>query len=113
MRQKFDFDFITELKLNNGTFDILVQVTGYVPTRQAPPCNNPDSPAFSDCGDDPEFDDYKAHFYFSHPARTFFIGIPEELLDLVDEIMFDKICTKGDEIYWNEMLIEEKECNNE
>jgi len=111
--KKFDFDFITELKLNNGNFDILVQVTGFKPSRPAPPCSNPDSPAFSDCGDDPEFDDYKAHFYFSTTEKTFFIDVPEELLDIVDEIMFEKICTKGEEIYWNENKIEEKECNNE
>jgi hypothetical protein len=105
--KKFDFDFSTELKLDNGNFDILVQVSGYLPTRPAPPCSNPDSPAFSDCGDDPEFDEYKAHFYFKTDQKTFFINVPEELLEIMEEVMFEKICMKGDEIYWEEIMIVE------
>ena len=45
-------------------FEIVFKVTGFKPARPAPPCSNPDSPAFSDCGDDGESGDIEAYFRF-------------------------------------------------
>jgi hypothetical protein len=111
--KKLDFDFISSLKLDNGNFDVLIQVKGFTPTRPAPPCNNPDSPLFSDCGDDPEFDEYIVHFYFMK-NQVFFMEVPEDLLDIMEEEIYEMIFTKGDEIYWEEDDYdnEEEECNN-
>jgi len=99
----FDFDFITTLKLDNGDFDVLIQAKNFRPARPAPACNNPDSPAFSDCGDDAEVEEYTVHFYFQK-EQVFFVEVPEKLLDILDEIITDKIFTKGEEIYMEEIM---------
>ena len=46
-------EFTTEIEL---TIKLSVDVIDFLPARQAPACSNPDSPHYSDPGDDCEFD---------------------------------------------------------
>jgi len=69
-------NFKTEIQ-----FDI--QITHYRPGRAAPACSNPDSPEFSDSGDDPELEFI---IYFAGTQTE----IPEEMEYLYTE-MFDEV----------------------
>jgi len=67
-----------------------VDVDGYRPGRPAPVCSNPSSPAYSDPGDNPEFDDYKLTVSIEGHTIDITDKITEELDKKITEIIFQK-----------------------
>lgn len=69
-----DFEINKEI-----TIEITLKVRNFKPSRPAPACQNHDSPAFSDSGDDAEYQD----------VEVFFGGeqLPKNLADAILEIL--------------------------
>lgn len=51
---KFDYE------ISDGEESRILADVNYLPERPAPPCSNPDSPAFSDSGDPDELEIFRA-----------------------------------------------------
>jgi hypothetical protein len=82
----FIFESFTDLFL-------VIKVYGYKPARPAPACNNPDSPLFSDCGDDAEWD--SVDFYYFIDNKEYQIK-DEEFCLYLEDILIDEIITVGE-----------------
>lgn len=98
---RFNFEFIIEKEFKNSYVEIFINVKNYIPTRPAPICSNPSSPAFSDCGDDPEFEDYTANILIlTEQGQIFFVPLPDDLHDVLETEIIDEIFKRGDKHYW-------------
>lgn len=96
-----NFEFTMQEAFTNSDLEIFIQVKGFTPSREAPPCSNHDSPAYSDCGDDAEFDDYIASLIIvSSSGRVFFIPLPEELHDVLEIKITEEIFKRGEKHYY-------------
>jgi hypothetical protein len=86
MKRGIDFTFDVEKEI---TFRL--KVKGFTPSRPAPACSNHDSPAFSDCGDDADFEDVapfivvKAKAWNTVDGRMQYVEI-EKAIPIPDEI---------------------------
>jgi len=81
MGEKFSFN--TEIDLTE--IEVEVKVTHFIPYRPAPACSNPDSPKFSDSGDDEEME-YDLSFVCRDYNKTIIktIPFPDELYEFID-----------------------------
>jgi hypothetical protein len=73
---KIDVDFEMALQM-----DVEIECV-FIPGRPAPPCQDPSSPAFSDCGDSEEIDDL--HVYLTRRGHKGKI-IRLEITDFIDD----------------------------
>ena len=87
MSHKDTVDFTIET--TEGELDIELEVEGYRMGRDAPVCSNPDSPRYSDCGDDADWD--YVNVYIGQINIT--SELPKDYLD--DKV--EMIVTHGDE----------------
>jgi len=85
------------------TLKLIIEVIHYTPARPAPPCSNPDSPAFSDPGDDFEMEFNL--FLVSESGEK--IELPKVLHYLYEEL-FEEIV----EIYEDQLEIDQGENEN-
>lgn len=96
----FNFNFTMPIEFKNMEAEIFIQVENFTPSRPAPICSNHDSPNYSDCGDDCEFDEYTAHLvYVLESGRMFFLEIPEGMLDFYFDKIIDEIFEHGENHY--------------
>jgi len=72
---------------------LLVEITHYLPERQAPACSNPSSPAYSDPGDDAELE----FLLYTVNIKGEKKEIPEEFHFLY-AALYDEIFEKVEEI---------------
>ena len=81
------FDFSTYFEL-----EIEIDVSSYTPYRPPPPCSNPDSPMYSDCGDDEEME-WMAYFIVEEKGtkKKKRIPVPEEVIRLMQDRIEDDI----------------------
>jgi len=80
-----NFKFTTHEEL-----EIEINVTSYTPYRPAPYSSNPDSPAYSDPGDDEECD-YEMFFLLVDKNKKYKIPVPEEMYLLLHDKMSEEI----------------------
>ena len=73
----FKFDYIVDLP-------VTIEVEGFIPERPAPPCTNPSSPLYSDCGDPAEFSDFRV--FFGNKDITGII--PERIIEEIIEQIY-------------------------
>ena len=74
-----DLEFYTVFR----GYELKVKVRGYRPSRPAPACSNPDSPLYSDPGDDAEISDYDV-FFAEHDPKTkkvHLFPVPDDMVD--------------------------------
>jgi len=96
----FNFEFSMDYDFDNhsGT-ELFLQVNDFIPSRPAPACNNPDSPSFSDCGDDAEYDEFLVHIVIRHQGKVFFIPLPDDMYLLLEDELIDRIFNEGEKKY--------------
>lgn len=69
---------------------IEVDIISYTPERPAPPCNNPDSPRFSDSGDAEECE-YEAFFRYMDGKDMKRVPMPSELYNRYHCLIMEQI----------------------
>jgi len=91
MGEKFSFN--TEIDLTE--VEVEVKVSSYTPYRPAPDCSNPDSPKFSDPGDDEDFD-WELVFILRDSGNKIIkeIPFPKELYYNVDSDKMNELISK-------------------
>ena len=105
----FDFEFSMDYDFDNHSeTELFIQVRDFVPSRPAPACSNPDSPAFSDCGDDAEYDEFSIHMVIRHDKKVFFLSLPDTLYAAIEDEVVYKIFCEGEQRY-QKMLNDEYE----
>jgi len=94
---KFNFNFKT-----NFEFDVEVNVRGFTPGKEAPFCQDHDSPRFSDSGYDADFDRYDCNFVFEYNGKKIRIEFPEELYNVIEDKLHDEIREQGENFIKND-----------
>lgn len=72
--------------------EVEIEVLSYTPERPAPYCSNPDSPSYSDCGDDPE-GEYRAFILIG----THYIEFSDDMYDEYDQEIFGMLEEHGND----------------
>ena len=75
-------------------FNLFIDVTHYRPARPAPACSNPSDPAYSDPGDDLEFE-FVIYLLTKEGEKK---ELPEEL-DFLYEYIYDEVLEDYEEKY--------------
>ena len=92
MRFAIKKDFILK---NDEEVTIFIEVCHFTGSRPAPACSNPDSPAFSDCGDDC---DYDAEYYLiEEDGGEKELHYSDPVLNELEDRLHQLICKKGEE----------------
>jgi hypothetical protein len=81
--------------------DLKVEIMNFHPSRPAPACSDHDSPRFSDCGDDMEFDVHKIILIINDRE----IEIEGAAADAIYEVIEDRLNNKVENI--GEMMIKD------
>lgn len=89
MSNEFKFDAYIDL----SDVRIQVRVSDYHPRRPPPACSNPDSPAFSDPGDDEEME-YEIYLVMEKKDGDEFILLPEVLHSYFDQKYIEELVSK-------------------
>lgn len=79
-------------------FKVIAEIEDFHPSRSAPNCSNPDSPAYSDCGDDAEFDVKIMYFQFGNSEDPEIKKVPTDLADYLADIYSEQIIAKGEKL---------------
>lgn len=82
-RKSADFEFETTREIT-----VRIKVKEYTPGRPAPACSNPSSPAYGDCGDDPEIGDVEIFYIAEGGVEIEFTK--ENLESILDDMQFDE-----------------------
>ena len=103
-RKEIDFKFRAKMSLNNDDHmtNLLIEVDGFTPSRPAPVCNNPSSPLFSDCGDDPDFEEYRVYAILNDDGEETFTELSDDMLSEIEEDIIERIFEFGDEEYYKD-----------
>ena len=91
-------DFIiTDIKYELPGGITRIEIRGFNPGRPAPVCSNPDSPLFSDMGDDADIDEIEIfcniagiEFNLEEINPDLFYQVYDKILDRIFDICFDE-----------------------
>lgn len=109
MRKKgLDFSFTTKFEIDELEYNLKIDVEDFRPSRPAPPCSNPDSPRYSDCGDDAEWNNATASLVKDN--GTIIPITEEQFLDYIfdDYVIIGRIIEKGEELSQEKEWADEK-----
>ena len=91
--------------VSSGDFLIIFEVMGFTCRRPAPPCSNPSSPAYTDSGDNADWEDIfvKLRYETKHNVKAIghIIAVNDDVAgDLIEEY-FGKIIESGEKEYFS------------
>ena len=92
-------------------YKVVLEIEDFTPGRDMPACQNPDSPAYSDQGDAPEYNVRSAVFVFNRSDGPHVIPVPAAFADYLADINDEEIIKQGEKLCQSER--EDAECDRE